>query len=404
MGAVYGFNCQEIRRIVQVDMKIEVRKITRFAAIYGVRRAVVKAFGRLRMDRLKRWYWETKSPTVSILGCGQFSFSTICFFIAKDQGRVFLDAFDTDPTPAKTLGNYYRFEQVTDEAEPLILNPSLERLFIVSNHASHTPYAVKAMEAGVRLLHVEKPLATSWAQFDELCRVRSATGSQIYAGYNRPYAKSIQTLKQRVVAQPEGAFSLNYFISGHQIDDDHWYRNEEEGTRICGNMGHWLDLSIHILSWRGLPEILEVQITYANPSEADDNIVINFRSNLFDLISITLTARSEPFEGINESINFQYGEVIAKIDDFRSMQVWEGPDLKRYRYFPKDVGHRRAVAQVFKTEAENRSWQEVETSTLLMLFITDMVRNGQRDAIFVLEEQTAALQKRVCEFRSQSAD
>ncbi|MDZ4138564.1 MAG: hypothetical protein U1D66_06755 [Erythrobacter sp.] len=88
-----------------------------------------------------------------------------------------------------------------------------------------------------------------------------------------------------------------------------------------------------------------------------------------------LTARTEPFEGINETINIQLGDVIAKIDDFRQMTLWQGPRLTRRRYWPKDAGHARAVLQPMARDA-GRPWQEVLDSSLLMLAVTDMVRAG----------------------------
>nr|MCH9697858.1 hypothetical protein [Gammaproteobacteria bacterium] len=74
---------------------------------------------------------------------------------------------------------------------------------------------------------------------------------------------------------------------------------------------------------------------------------------------------------INESINIQYGQVISKIDDFRRMTIWKDDYKKTYHYWPKDVGHKNAVLQPFNSS--RRSWKEVEASTLLMLFIKDMV-------------------------------
>jgi hypothetical protein len=93
---------------------------------------------------------------------------------------------------------------------------------------------------------------------------------------------------------------------------------------VCGNIGHWLDLLVHMLVWRGLPDRLQISITSAADSELDDNVCIAIRSDRADLFSVTLTSRSEPFEGINETINFQHGETNCKIDDFRRMTVWQG--------------------------------------------------------------------------------
>jgi predicted dehydrogenase len=197
-----------------------------------------------------------------------------------------------------------------------------------------------------------------------------------YVGYNRPYSPAIRNLKKKFenLENRQGKFSLNCFISAHDLPEDHWYRNPKEGTRICGNVGHWIDLMIHLYNWRGyFPKDYKVQIAYSNISAPDDNITISITNDIGDLTSITITARSEPFEGINETINFQYDTLIAKIDDFRGMTVWDEEKVNKERYWPKDVGHKRSVMQPFQDD--NRDLNEIVASTELMLHITEMVRN-----------------------------
>jgi predicted dehydrogenase len=374
-----------------------IKKIYRFIKIYGLDRTMNKTFGRLRLSWMKKLYLVGKRKrNISVIGCGQFSFSTISYFIAREKGNVFLSAYDTDPLPVQTLSNFYRFQHSEASSTEAINRPGLERLFIVSNHASHTDYALEAMRLGVKIIHIEKPISTTYKQLVTLLAAKEKYGTTLYAGYNRPYSGAVRKIAERVTkGASDGGFSLNCFVSGHLIPEDHWYRQPEEGTRICGNMGHWLDLAIHILSWRQLPERFLVQVTYADVATPDDNIIINLSTELGDIISLTLTARSEPFEGINETINFQYQDIIAKIDDFRQLTIWENEQLDKYRYFPKDVGHRLAVTQVFRNPDENRAWDEVVVSTLLMLFITDIVRSRATESIFNVTEQRTQLKSSI---------
>jgi hypothetical protein len=41
--------------------------------------------------------------------------------------------------------------------------------------------------------------------------------------------------------------------------------------------------------------------------------------------------------------------LIARIDDFRTLTLWQGSQRLAYRYRPKDVGHERAVMQPYRT-------------------------------------------------------
>lgn len=365
------------------------RKLIRFAGLYGWRRAINKAVARTRHTGWRNPFVQYRPADVSVIGCGQFAFSGICFFLRKANGNRFLSAFDTDRQRAESLGRYYGFRQVASAPEDVLDNPALTLLYVVSNHASHTAYAVAGLMRHVDV-YVEKPVAVTRAQLVELLTALRQSSGRLYAGYNRPYAPAIQILRERVKASAaNGAFSISYVINGHQLSPDHWYRNPDEGTRICGNLGHWIDLTIHLFAWRGLPGWVDVQIAWANPAEPDDNLTVTLTTDRHDIVTMLLTSRSEPFEGISEFINLQYNDLIARIDDFRCLTVWQGVSKQTWRFSPKDVGHERAVLQPFHTD--NRDWHEVEISTLLMLFIRDMVLERQLSSRFELSEQWRGL-------------
>ena len=118
----------------------------------------------------------------------------------------------------------------------------------------------------------------------------------------------------------------------------------------------------------------------SDPSIRDENIALSLVSDAGDMVNIVLVSRCEPFEGINESVDLQWGNVIAKIDDFRTMAVRRDDRVRRYRFWPKDVGHVKAILQPFGTPA--RDWHEVALSTALMLHITEMVRRGVSESRF----------------------
>ena len=366
------------------------RKLIRFARISGWSRALNKAVARTRPLWLRNPFVRRRTASVSVVGCGQFAFSCVCFYVQKHKGNVFLTAFDTDMSQARSLGGYYRFRTIATSSADVFTNPGLRLLYVVSNHASHTDYAIEGLKRGITVC-VEKPVSVSYRQLVQLSAAARTSTGRLFAGYNRPYSAAIQTVRESVISQgTAGAFSLAYYINGHVIPSDHWYRSPEEGTRVCGNLGHWIDLTVHIWQWRGLPAWVAIQIAYANPDEPDDNLCVTFTTDQCDIVSILLTARSEPFEGISESINLQYGDVIARIDDFRTLTLWQGSKQRQCQYSPKNVGHERAVLQPY--QPENRAWHEVTTSTLLMIHVKDMVLNRQTTSRFNLAEQLILLE------------
>jgi len=364
------------------------KKVIRFFFIYGLSRTLFKVLGRSRLV-LSIPALTKKDRDIGIIGCGQFGFATIGYFIKMKSIHSFKRAFDIDKNNQLSFEKFYKTE-TTPDYYTILDDREINTVYIASNHFSHTSYAIEAIKMN-KTVYIEKPICVNIDQFKSLVNTIREYDANVFAGYNRPFSGAIIDLKKSIREFKNVPFTLNCFISGHIIDKNHWYRKPQEGTRICGNLGHWLDLAVHILSWRRVPNILYVSISYSNLAEPDDNISVSIITEFNDIISIMLTSRSEPFEGINETINFQYDNTIAKIDDFRQMTIWQKDKLIKKRYWPKDVGHHKAILQPFNTHKYKRDWKEVEYSTLLMLFISDMVINKENYKEFNFNEECWAV-------------
>jgi predicted dehydrogenase len=363
-------------------------KLVRFVCIYGPGRTLYKAAGRLRLN-VPRWTWRRRSPDIGVIGCGQFAFSTIGYFLRGVQGHRLGACYDIDHAARDSLARALRVPRACESVQALLDTPGLRTVYVASNHASHSDYATQALARGLDVV-VEKPIAVNRDQLVTLLRARRASHGRLFAGYNRPFSAAVRELRQAMAIVPGQGLSMQCFVAGHQLAPDHWYRRPEEGTRVCGNLGHWLDLWVHLLSWRDLPDKLELLLGWADASEPDDNLALTITSDKQDLFTVMLSSRHEPFEGIQESIHVQHGDTLCRIDDFRAMRLWQGARVRRRRYWPKDVGHRAAIRQPFAAGVA-RDWHEVELSTLLMLHVTDMVRGGVNRSQFSFQRSWAAL-------------
>lgn len=358
-------------------------KVYRFSQLYGLRRAIVKALGRLRVGSITRFVisplkFFKKNKFVSVIGCGQFTYSTISYFLVKELGDCISASFDIDEVAGTSYSK--AFGSISYNSFDKLLNDNFTKIvYIASNHYTHTDYAIKCMERGLDV-YVEKPISVNYNQFERLKESFKSSNVKMYVGYNRPFSKAVTRLKQHIGVTP---FTLSCTVIGHKIEADHWYRKPEEGTRICGNLGHWIDLAIHLFAARNspLPESYKISISHAKVNEIDDNICVCISTEIGDLVVLTMTSREEPYEGINETIVFQQNKLFAKIDDFRKAEFQIGSAKFTEQYTPKDVGHSAAIMQPFNSSGRNI--EEVFLSTDLMLFITDMVLNRCNESVFI---------------------
>lgn len=261
---------------------------------------------------------------------------------------------------------------------------NLKLLYIASNHASHTPYAIQALNKGVDVF-IEKPICVNNEQFEALKFAIKNSSAKVYAGFNRPYSTAVKSISKLLANQMQ-PITFSCFVFGHKINKGHWYKNEGEGTRVMGNVCHWIDLAMHLMNKRGhMPTQYKLSILSSNADEPDDNFSLTITNEYNDLINIVITSREEPFEGIYETLHLQSGSLMAIVHDYRYLQIWDGSKTWKRSYFPKDVGHKKSVLQPFLPANELREWKEVEFGTALSLKITEMIKNKITNADFILQ-------------------
>lgn len=344
---------------------------------YGFLRTLFKIMGRSNMVLFKPVYIR-KEPFIALIGCGQFQFSTIAYFLSRSWTQRIKYCFDIEKTRERRLARVYGLVNDPGSVSTIINDPDISLVYIASNHASHTAYALEVLESG-KNVYIEKPISVEMTEFRKLRSAMEVSSGKVYIGYNRPHSAHVRKLKEWFYSTNQDALktklTFNAFVSAHVIDADHWYRYVDEGTRICGNVGHWIDLYIHILGWRGeLPSSYEIAISSADPVVPDDDINLSIVSANGDLASITVTSRSEPPLGIEETISLQFGNVIGSVQDFKKTHAWVGTTKKTFKTRFKDVGHQRSVNQPFNSVYRNQ--KEWLISTEIMLVAATMVKEG----------------------------
>jgi predicted dehydrogenase len=277
-------------QVLQSGRVAALRRAWRYVTIYGWGRTWFKIAARLRLKRAT-WRRATGPRDIGFIGCGQYAFATLGYFLHQRFGARVLACYDIDADAAATLARALQVPHACENADSFWAVPGLRTVYIASNHASHVPYALQALSRGIDV-YIEKPVAVSREQLRSLVDACAASGARIHAGYNRPFAGATRTLRALMPIDADAGMTLQCFVSGHRLAADHWYRHPDEGTRVCGNLGHWLDLLVHVLAWRGLPDRLDIALTCADDAEPDDNLSVALRSDRGDLFVVTLGSLS----------------------------------------------------------------------------------------------------------------
>lgn len=368
------------------------KKVLKYTYMYGLSRTAIKVKGQLHMkktyDDFPTHNLSKNGKTVGILGCGNHAFTDIAYFLRKHKSNIIAATMDIDMNKARSLAKEYKAYQYGIDINDILHDENIELVYIVSNHATHTPYAVKVLESK-KDVFIEKPIAINMNQYVDLVRTVRTSDNHVYTGYNRPFSQAIELIKPYISNE---SLTLNCFIMGHKLDADHWYRKPSEGSRVVGNLGHWIDLSTHLVMSREiLPTKFDLTLLSANVKHKDDDFVLTIKTNLDDLIVLTFSTRCDPFEGVMENISFQNEKIIANIEDFRKMTIWEENKKIVKRFIPKDAGHENSVLQPFSQK--KRDWKELEWSTFMMLKVEEMLQNDVKEVAFDIEDEINKLLK-----------
>ena len=144
-------------------MRFRISKLVRYIRIYGIVRAIIKAAGR---TRIKFPFWlfllllnpSRNGRKVGIIGCGQFSYSVIAYYLTTCSNSKLKWCFDINRSASKSLASAYGIKKCLEEENHL--NNSMvdvDIVYIASSHSSHTPYAIKYLRSGCDV-YVEKPI------------------------------------------------------------------------------------------------------------------------------------------------------------------------------------------------------------------------------------------------------
>src|SRR6267154_4468341 len=91
----------------------QVQKVVRYAQMYGARRTLAKIRGQLHMKRAFSTLPSVSTQldarqTVGLMGCGNYAFSTIAYYLTKSFGGVIGACMDVDSNRAASLAAQYR--------------------------------------------------------------------------------------------------------------------------------------------------------------------------------------------------------------------------------------------------------------------------------------------------------
>jgi len=278
---------------------------------------------------------------VSCLGAGNYVRAVLFHHLRRSADVRVRGVMDIRPEVAAVQGHALGAAFCTTDPAAVLDDAATDLVLIASDHASHADYAVAALRAG-KTVHLEKPPVVTREQLDRLLAcLRTAPRPRLHLGYNRRFAPAVTELERRLDPL-EGPTFVTCAVSGYRLSRAHWYNWPNQGTRVAGNLVHWIDLGYR-LTGRRRPVWVEVSVP-ATPAAADgDPIALGAEFDDGSRVTIRFSSAGDETFGVRERLDVKRQDFTAEIDDFRTLRLARRGQEERHRY-RRDKGYAAEMA------------------------------------------------------------
>jgi predicted dehydrogenase/threonine dehydrogenase-like Zn-dependent dehydrogenase len=224
-----------------------------------------------------------------------------------------------------------------------------DAVLIATRHDLHAAVAAAALRAG-KAVFLEKPMALTEAELDDLMAAWRGSGRVLQVGFNRRFAPSYRWLKQAMRAP----LVMSYRVNAGAVAADSWVVDPRQGGgRLLGEVCHMVDVLYDLV---GAP----IVSVHAQAGAAGDDMVLTLS---FEDGSVgTIVYASGGDRGMpKERLEVLGGGRAAVLDDFVKAELHAGGRTTRSggRLAIQDKGH-AAELEAFLTSVRNGQLSPVD--------------------------------------------
>jgi predicted dehydrogenase len=214
---------------------------------------------------------------------------------------------------------------------PAIAAADRPLVIVATYHSDHVASAVAVLDANPDArVFIEKPAAVTVADAEVLLE-RRAAGAWIDIGFNRRYAAMTAELAVAAQRLPR-PLVFSALVKELKLPASHWYGWPNQGTRVTGNLCHWIDLAHHLV---GAPcaEVLAV----GSPA-SDETVSATLRFRDGSIAALVATDAGDDLGGVTEYLELRGGGTTLVVDDYRRLVELED-GRRRVRRRRREKGH-----------------------------------------------------------------
>jgi predicted dehydrogenase len=243
---------------------------------------------------------------------------------------------------------------------------------IASYHSFHASQALAFLQLPESSVLIEKPPCLTIAELEALASQYDP--HRIFLGYNRRFIE--WNWRARDILDAHGLpVVMTIMVNEAQIASDHWYFASNQGSRVSGNLCHFLDLAVFLLQKQ--PVRISLGRNTVLGIERSTFVVLFEDGSIVNLIPSDL---GDGTRGVQEHISIKSESLELTIGDYLWMRVWEKGRVRKYAVLHRNKGHqamyRNYKQSVFQGRPSTIGRRELIHSSLLYISFVRLFASG----------------------------
>jgi predicted dehydrogenase/threonine dehydrogenase-like Zn-dependent dehydrogenase len=253
----------------------------------------------------------TGTVRLGVVGAGNFARSVLLPTLKKLDNIEFRGVATASAPSAHQTATRFGFAYTASDWREVVEDENTDAVLIATRHNLHAAVAAAALRAG-KSVFLEKPMALSPPELEDLLDAWHASGRVLQVGFNRRFAPSYLRLKS-AFASRRAPLVMSYRVNAGPVSPSAWVADPTEGGgRLIGEVCHMVDTLLDLV---GAP----VTSVYTQSGSADD-VLLTLK---FDDASIATIIYAS---GGERSLPKEYLEVFGGgravvLNDFRTVRV-----------------------------------------------------------------------------------
>jgi predicted dehydrogenase len=273
----------------------------------------------------------SESKSLYIIGGGRYVLTEI-LPVFRNYNMQGLCDFNFELLQNPVFSNFNLRTNDFDEIIEYAKKDSSEKLFIIASyHSYHTDQAARALKLVNAKVVIEKPPCITLEDFHNLLGLYDE--SRIYIAYHRRFAEWNIRLKEILTATVSPVM-INMIIHEIEIPSHHWYFAPNQGTRISGNLCHWIDLAYFWISQKPARLLITRNVVLGI-----DSSVFNILFENGTLVNLIASDKGDGTKGVQENITIKGEGLDISVEDYIKMHIWRNDKKRHYLRLKRDKGH-----------------------------------------------------------------